>query len=1226
VTEDGLTAGPPHPSPLPRGERGRAIRRTARLLGWGATLLLAAVLAGAGALVWRLAQGPVAVDALAPYIERALEGEDARIDVAIGSLVLSWAGEAETGASILDLRARQVRVAGEGGAPIAAVPELGIGLSLRELLLGNLAPTRLDLIRPQLTVIRHEDGRYGFDVRDAGPEGASTSEPEAGTEVTADLLDTLRRPPSRDRTLGLLRRLTVAGADLRVENRQLGLSWHASRADIALHRGDDGIDGRARLTLDLGGRPTTVEATGTYRAPDGSTTASVRVDDLDLAALAQVAPALEPLRAAAVPVSGTLAAVLDPEFRPVRLRFDLAAGAGSLGLPVRPEPYAVRSARARGELDLAAKKLTVEDMALALAEAQLGGSGTLMDEPDGPIGTALLTLAAGGRTAELRATATPGNGGPRVVAELRDLVPAALAGLAPDLAPLAAAALPVSGTADLDLDRRFMPNRGRVDLAAGSGRLDLPTLFEAPLDVASLSLRASGDRQAERLSLEALTLDLGGPTIQAGAQVGVSGSDLTVAAEATARGVPLDDLHRWWPVPVSPNAREWVVTNLSKGVVHEATARFAGAAPRDDLAAFTPTLVDVAMEGEGMDVEYFRPLPPVLGVAKVRATTDGKTFTIHTQGGHIDDVKVGDGVIEIRDLGGKENIVIDVPMQGPLRTILTALNNPPLEYPKRLDIDPRRTAGMVDARLHLQFPLLVDLKVEQVEVGVTGKATGVGIEKVAAGLDATDGAVEVNLTTKGMAVKGTAKLDGVPASVDWRESFDSTARGPRTRVAVKATPSAADFTRFIPDPAGYAEGPVGTDIVFTVDRSKRLALTGTLDLGKTTLSIPELGWTKPPGTAATGRFALEFQKDKVSRVTGIGVEGGGLKAGGVVELAAGGTALSRILVNELTLGRTRARGELVPRDGGYAVTVTGESLDLEAFLKHNRAASNADEPKRKPLAINARLGRVVFGEGRQLTQVTADLRNDGVAWNRLDVQAKAGDKGSLTVRYGPPGGGPGSGRRHEVSIVGQDAGTVLRMLDVTDRIQGGTLKITGTTVEPRADAVIEGQVEMTDYTAVDVPTLARILNAISPSGFAELVGGGKGIQFGRLTGTFRKEGRLLTLKDLRTSGSALGLTAEGDIDLGTDVANLRGTIVPVYGINRIIGQIPLLGDVLSGGAGQGIFAATWHVEGPMADPVVSVNPLAVLAPGFLRNLFFLGRGKGDGSPAPTTPGLEEHRN
>jgi hypothetical protein len=36
-----------------------------------------------------------------------------------------------------------------------------------------------------------------------------------------------------------------------------------------------------------------------------------------------------------------------------------------------------------------------------------------------------------------------------------------------------------------------------------------------------------------------------------------------------------------------------------------------------------------------------------------------------------------------------------------------------------------------------------------------------------------------------------------------------------------------------------------------------------------------------------------------------------------------------------------------------------------------------------------------------------------------------------------------------------------------------------------------------------------------------------------------------------------------------------------------------------------VFAASYALHGPLADPNVSVNPLAALTPGFLRGLFGL---------------------
>ena len=41
----------------------------------------------------------------------------------------------------------------------------------------------------------------------------------------------------------------------------------------------------------------------------------------------------------------------------------------------------------------------------------------------------------------------------------------------------------------------------------------------------------------------------------------------------------------------------------------------------------------------------------------------------------------------------------------------------------------------------------------------------------------------------------------------------------------------------------------------------------------------------------------------------------------------------------------------------------------------------------------------------------------------------------------------------------------------------------------------------------------------------------------------------------------------------------------------------------AGREGEGAFAVTYSVTGPISDPQISVNPLAVLAPGFIRTLF-----------------------
>ncbi|MGQ9367775.1 YhdP family protein [Azospirillum sp. ST 5-10] len=1199
------------------------IRRTAKLAAWTAATV--AVLAGlvGGGIAWRLSAGPIALDALTPYVERALADAVPGTRVAIGALGVSWVDDDGDGIGGLDLRAVDVAATNADGEVLAAVPELGVGFSVRALLRGRLEPTRLELVRPRIAVVRHGDGRFGFDIR-AGERGADGTAADAGSPVVGEVLAALEAPPDADRPLGLLRRLSVAQADLRVTNEASGFSWHATRADIDLRRDRDGIDGRLALTLDLGGETASLTATADRRRADGRTVAAVRIDDLELARLARVAPELAPLAGAAFAVDGTLELDLDRTLQPQHLRFDLAGGPGVLAVPGRDgEALAVRSAGARGAVDLAARRLELEGAALLLGGpgdgpgTRLAAAGQLTADGGfavAPTGSLTLTLAHGLRTSSVMLDAVrDGADGLQVTAEVEKLEPALLAALAPELEPLSAAALPVVGTATLRLDGSLRPRDGRLDLAAGPGRLVLPDRFAAPLEIRAAAIQAVVDAQARHLDVDRLAIDLGGPTFEARLAVGedrTGGDRLRADGSVTARDVPLDDLARLWPTSLSKNAREWITENLSRGTVHEATAIFSGSAPLADPGAFERETLKATLTASDVDVEYFRPLPPVRGITAVRGEVDGTTFTIHTEGGRVEDVELGAGTVVIHDLGGKESIDIDVPVDGPVRTILTVLDSPPLGYPSRLDIDPAGTEGRARADLRFRFPLLVDLKVDDVDVGVTGKLSATGVKKVAAGLDASAGDLDLELDTKSMTVKGKARLDGVPVVLDWKEQFEDAAKGPRTRVHVKGTADAGEFAKFGVEAAEYASGPVGFDVVFTVDQRKRLGLTGTLDLAPTDLRIEDLAWTKKPGVPASGRFTLEFRKDKVVRVSGITFQGGGLKAAAALDLDPATTALTHAQIAELKLEETDLRADVVVRDGAYVATVTGASLDARRLLDDDGGGGDTAAPprRRRPLVATLRVGRVIFGDGRQLGDVVAKINNDGSVWTLIDVTASTGPSSSLFVRFEP------AGDRYKVQVIADDAGRALKMLDLNDRIEGGRLRITGTTREPRADAAIDGRIDMTDYTVVEAPTLARILNAISPSGFAELMQG-KGITFGRLVGEFRKQGRLLTLKEVRTSGSALGLTLEGDVDLVADVANLQGTIVPVYGLNRILGQIPILGDVLSGGAGQGIFAATWHVRGPFADPDVSVNPLAVLAPGFLRNLFFLGSTGGAAAPA-----------
>ena len=419
---------------------------------------------------------------------------------------------------------------------------------------------------------------------------------------------------------------------------------------------------------------------------------------------------------------------------------------------------------------------------------------------------------------------------------------------------------------------------------------------------------------------------------------------------------------------------------------------------------------------------------------------------------------------------------------------------------------------------------------------------------------------------------------------------------------------------WLPSLKGRLDGPVAADALVVVDKRSKTTVSGRLDLARARFALPELNWTKPAGEAGTGRFSVGFDKSKPMRPFHLELDAAGLRIAGGGTYDGGAGALSRLSLSEVKGGANDFKMELkaLP-DRSFEIALSGASVDARPLLstpgdeQEKRKArevrlAKRGQPREPGLRydLSLHLGRVVTGDrGQAFAGLEGRLRRDGTGWDTVELDARvAAEPAGVSVRYLP------EGDRRTLSLTSEDAGAVLRALDLTDSVRGGKLSLSGSGQPGIPAHPLTAKLEVGEFTVVGAPLLARLLNALSVTGLLELLNG-EGVTFSQLAGELTWSDDTLALADVRTSGGALGLTVSGPLDLAADTLALEGTIVPAYGLNRILGVIPVLGDLLSGGKGQGIFAATYHLSGPTAHPDISLNPLAVLAPGFLRNLFFL---------------------
>ncbi|MCA8931346.1 MAG: AsmA-like C-terminal domain-containing protein, partial [Rhodospirillaceae bacterium] len=218
----------------------------------------------------------------------------------------------------------------------------------------------------------------------------------------------------------------------------------------------------------------------------------------------------------------------------------------------------------------------------------------------------------------------------------------------------------------------------------------------------------------------------------------------------------------------------------------------------------------------------------------------------------------------------------------------------------------------------------------------------------------------------------------------------------------------------------------------------------------------------------------------------------------------------------------------------------------------------------------------------------------------------------LVVRYGPMGDG-----RDQLSVQADDAAAAFAALDMLHAVSGGRLLLTAI----NAGGTWSGRARVEQLWLTQAPVLARLLANGPLLDLSDRLEA-EGLMFDMVEVPFTLSDGRLYLTDMRASGGALGLTAEGVIDRIAETVDVHGTIVPLAGVNQVLGEIPVLGTILTGGDDQGLLALTFTVTGPIGDPAVNVNPLSALAPGIVRRILFEGGSDDDG---PAVSEIDQNR-
>lgn len=837
-----------------------------------------------------------------------------------------------------------------------------------------------------------------------------------------------------------------------------------------------------------------------------------------------------------------------------------------------------------------------EDQREAITLRAPGSDIVLTRDADGLGVNARLNVATGGSHAVVRVAGSYNAASALADLEVRmnGLEPASLAPLAPVLRPLEGVKVPISGSVEMRGNLSGTLQALSVDLTADKGTVAANALLEAPLAVRSAHLQAKVSDNLNKLVIEAFTADLGGPRIAVSGSGIRDGNKVSLDLDFGGRDIATSDLKRLWPKGMASGGRDWVVANVEKGRATNlrAKARITAEMGANGIDNVALAKLDGGFDYSGISLHFLRPLPPVTDVAG-HAKLSPASITFQTTAGHLGALKVQEGHFRVDGLDKKDqSMEIEAVASGPIADAVALLNHPRLDLVKGLGLSPSRIKGVAATRVRLKFPLEKDLTFDDMDIAAASNLRDAAMPGVALGNDLTDGDLTLQLDKRGMDVSGKATLGGVPVNLKWTENFTKDvlyrARYHITGIADDAARKTFGFD-FLNT---YVQGPVGADLILTRYDSNRMVLAASLDLKRTTLDVPEIGWHKVSDIAGFARFNLAIENEKARSISDIAIRAGNLSAAGRATFAGDGKSISAFEFPELRFGETdlAASGSFRP-DGGLDLSLSGKKADIRYFL-HQKDQG----PPHRPLDIRVDLGQVRAAPNAVVSNVKGRLVRDASDWQSVDVKGTVGKDKPLTLSI------VRDGNKRKLHITSSDAGAALKAFDITENMVGGTLNIAGDYDDTMPKSPLTGHFGVRNFQMVKAPALAKLLSVASLTGLFDALTG-QGISFSRCDVPFVKTGEQIVLKDARAYGSALGFTAEGDLDLDKDTLDMRGTVVPAYTLNSFFGDIPILGRILVPEKGSGLFAATYSMKGAIENPDVSVNPLATLTPGFLRGLF-----------------------
>lgn len=662
-----------------------------------------------------------------------------------------------------------------------------------------------------------------------------------------------------------------------------------------------------------------------------------------------------------------------------------------------------------------------------------------------------------------------------------------------------------------------------------------------------------------------------------------------VKITGSVKNLKNDDLEKYWPEDLGVDAREWVTKRIRSGIYSKAEAEL-NITPDDFInKRLSKTGLNATVEIEKARVNYFDDLPPLedaFGVARF----DGDSMEIAVNSAKVASSNITSGKVI---MNGIPEPVTDVIISGKISGLASDL---PVFMKLKADDGGSAKAdisGEAETDFTLKFPLFREMKLADLTIEAKSDLAKAIIKDKEKDIQISNGQFELKLDKDKMSLLGKGYLNSVHSTINYNEFFAEKREFDSSfEITTYATP--AELKRFgFPD-LKPVSGSVGVKLLVS-EKGKNKNIDIKIDAKDADIDIPEIGFKKLPEEAAEFSVSLKDENPKFYEVLSVAGKGKNINISGKGRVAKA-EGYSQLDFPVVKFGRNDINATYGWEGNRSQVAIKGKVLDLAPIVANMAKPSDGKESFTE---ISANVEKMLMANDVEMENIVALFDCDHLFCDSADFSGKFVDGGAVeiflknqkSIRQGERG----------FSLRTDNAGGLLAGFNIMSQVKGGVMEAAAD-ISENGKGLKNGQIAAKDFKVIKAPVLAKMLTLGSFTGILELLEG-EGIGFKKLKSEFIFDDKNLRLIEGRTSGSSIGISFDGDVNTKEARVDIDGAIIPAYTLNSMLGDIPLIGNMLIGGEGQGLIATRYSLEGKFSEPEVSVNPFSILTPGFLRKIW-----------------------